>query len=240
MYKFKYLGAALLTMLTCVNLTSCSDDNDDNKTPGIVKPGETRKLKTIYYKNGNSDEQRYQFNNPVWNGNRLISFCDSNDEEDRMFLSELETSITLNGNGYAIDASFGYTFTYNKSGQMTSWKGDPNWGNEYCNIYYTEDGDINRVQGSYSGSKSFEYTNATVTTPIDNKGGIMLMSEWGIMWDFEYYYWFGIYGKATRHLPVRAGQATYDWTLDNQGYPTTCVVKGLDYTGERTYHFEWE
>ena len=82
-------------------------------------------------------------------------------------------------------------------------------------------------------------TNNKVNAPIENKGGIMLLSEWGIMWDYEYYYWFGIYGKSTKHLPVKVGNNTFDWTLDKQGYPTKCVFHRADGM-QAIYTFEWE
>lgn len=68
----------------------------------------------------------------------------------------------------------------------------------------------------------------------------MLMSEWGIMEDWEYFYWFGIYGKSTKHLPVKVGDNTFDWTLDSQGYPISCKVYDAEYDESFTYHFGWE
>lgn len=249
-----------MAMLACVNLTSCSDDDDDdNKKPGIVEPGGSRKLKAVY--SGYFDDiYFYYYYNPKWEGNTLISYsdgdCDDNGhiEESKMTITYLDKNmasildgdnnepviLTLNDQGYAIEAKYAsnesaYHFTYNKSGQMTSWYAGKA---QYCNIYYTKDGDINTIESS-DGKSSFEYTNATVTTPIDNKGGIMLLSDWNIMWDYEYYYWFGIYGKSTKHLPVKAGDVTFNWTLDSKGYPTKCEVKDNSYS-DYTLYFEWE
>lgn len=263
MNKLKYLGVAFMAMLACVNLTSCSDDDEDNPGPGVVEPGTGRKLKAIYYERESAygGGVEYEFGNPQWNGDRLISFCDGNEqpeEDERMSITYLDGNkaeirinpydhepaiVTLNEQGYAQSIDFGYssiyTFIYNDNGQLISWRGSEG-DNEYCNIHYTSDGDISRIDGSYSGDNTVAYTNSTVTTPIENKGGIMLMAEWGIMWDYEYFYWFGIYGAATKHLPVQVGNVTCDWTLDNQGYPTVCEITGLDYADKLTYHFEWE
>lgn len=243
-----------MAMLACVNLTSCSDDDDDdNKKPGIVEPGNGRKLKALYSEYDGSGDRWYEFGNAKWDGNTLVSFCDGDnqpEESNRMTITYLDgnkasiingsdddepTIITLNQQGYATYA-FNYKFTYNENGQMKSWASSEY--DEYCNIYYTKDGDINTIESS-DGTSSFEYTNATVTTPIDNKGGIMLLSDWNIMWDYEYYYWFGIYGKSTKHLPVKVGDVTFNWTLDSKGYPTKCEVKDNSYS-DYTLYFEWE
>lgn len=120
---------------------------------------------------------------------------------------------------------------------MTHWYGD---NNEFCALTYDSNGDIIKQESSYDYSNGYKYTytNDQVKTPIENKGGIMLLSDWGIMWDYEYYYWFGIYGKSTKHLPVQVGPNTYDWTLDEQGYPIKCIEKRSDQV--IIYEFEWE
>lgn len=131
--------------------------------------------------------------------------------------------------------------SYNENGQMTHWEcQDPDYPNynECCNIFYDGNGDITRIYPSYGDNKTFVYVNDSVTSPIENKGGIMLLSDWNIMGDWEYYYWFGIYGKATKHLPVKVGDDTYNWTLDKKGYPTSCKVETDEYVW--TYCFEWE
>ena len=250
MKKLKIFGMAMLAMFACVNFTACSDDDDDNGGGGGAAAG-GRKLKTMY-RESHGGSKYYEFADAKWNGNKLISFTDGDDtpdEENRMtitysdgnkaFIGDYE--LTLNAKGYAETADFDgyeYSFSYNQAGQMIRWEsGD---GDEYCTISYNSDGDIINASSSYEGSKSFTYTNAEVTSPIANKGGIMMLGDWGIMWDWEYYYWFGIYGAATKHLPVRVGDATFSWTLDSQGYPTQCVVDDPESEGIATYHFEWE
>lgn len=249
MKQIKILGMAMLAMLACVNFTACSDDDDDNGGGGGAAAG-GRKLKTMYREG--SGYKYYEFADAKWNGNTLVSFTDGDnapDEENRMTITYSDGKkafigdhmIMLNGNGYAETADFygnEYVFSYNKAGQMVNWQcGD---GEGYCTISYNGDGDIVNINSSYEGSKSFAYTNAEVTSPIANKGGIMLLSDWGIMWDWEYYYWFGIYGTATKHLPVSVGNTTFSWTLDSQGYPTKCVVDDHESDGMVTYHFDWE
>ena len=253
MKKLKIFGMAMLAMFACVNFTACSDDDDEGGGGGGAAAG-GRKLKTMYRESG-SGYKSYEFADAKWSGNKLASFTrgdEAPEEELRMTITyadggkafitrtEYDCEVTLNAKGYAETANFGgseYVFSYNQAGQMTRWESD---GGEYCTISYNSDGDIVNASSSYEGSKSFTYTNTEVTSPIENKGGIMLMGDWGIMWDWEYYYWFGIYGAATKHLPVRVGDATFSWTLDSQGYPTQCVVNDPEGDGVDTYHFEWE
>lgn len=250
MKKFRFLGICLLAMTACVNFSSCSDDDDDRKgsTPSI---NQGRRLKAIYT---DGNYPYYYFANAQWDGNKIISFMDGedlSDESNRMSITYSgesayinEYTIKLNDKGFATQANFGgdeHQYSYNENGQMIRWElKDPDYPNysECCNIFYDGNGDITRIYNTYDENKTFVYVNDTVTSPIENKGGIMLLSDWGIMLDWEYYYWFGIYGKATKHLPVKVGDNTYNWTLDKKGYPTSCKVK-RDYH-EWTYCFEWE
>ena len=250
MKKFRFLGICLLAMTACVNFSSCSDDDDDRQgsTPSI---NQGRRLKAIYT---NPSYPYYYFANAQWDGNKIISFMDGedlSDESNRISITYSGESayinrytLELNDKGFATKAYFSgyeYLFSYNENGQMTHWEcQDPDYPNynECCNIFYDGNGDITRIYPSYGDNKTFVYVNDSVTSPIENKGGIMLLSDWNIMGDWEYYYWFGIYGKATKHLPVKVGDYTYNWTLDNKGYPTSCKVDGYYY--ERTYRFEWE
>lgn len=253
MKKFKFLCLALIAVFTCVGFTSCSDDDDDDAGSGPVEPNRERKLKTMYYVDNESGFVYYGFSNPQWSGDKLIAFCDGDYRPDnkrtisysdgnKAFVGG-DIEMTLNEKGYALYADYhGWSFAYNENGQLVNWHDDDDY--EFCTLTYNADGDIINAESSLYGSKMFEYTNGTVTSPIENKGGIMMMNNWRIMWDFEYYYWFGIYGKATRHLPVKVGNDTYDWTLDGQGYPAKCVVtyaEDADYSeGSDTYYFEWE
>lgn len=250
MKKFRFLGICLLAMTACVNFSSCSDDDDDRQgsTPSI---NQGRRLKAIYT---DGNYPYYYFANAQWDGNKIISFMDGedlSDESNRMSITYSgesayinEYTIKLNDKGFATQANFGgdeHQYSYNENGQMIRWElKDPDYPNysECCNIFYDGNGDITRIYNTYDENKTFVYVNDTVTSPIENKGGIMLLSDWGIMLDWEYYYWFGIYGKATKHLPVKVGDDTYNWTLDKKGYPTSCKVK-RDYH-EWTYCFEWE
>ncbi len=240
-----------LAMLALVNFTACSDDEEESGSSGGTINGD-RNLKTVYADYGGGDKW-YDFSGAVWDGGKVTSFCQgetANDVENRMSITYSSNKayisdggdnhkITLNGNGYAEEADFygeTYSYTYNADGQMTSWRGDEG----FCTISYNSDGDILSVNSDYYDGVLFDYTNADVTKPIDNKGGVMLMSEWGIMEDWEYFYWFGIYGKSTKHLPVKVGDNTFDWTLDSQGYPISCKVYDAEYDESFTYHFEWE
>lgn len=258
MKVFKSISAIFFAIMLCTNFMSCNknDENADDTESGIAIPGVNRKLKTIKttYNNGNV---YFDFSNPIWYKGKLQSFIYGeypDNEKDRMsieYLSDNEASIyrlgngepeiiKLNNAGFATKA-FGYYIRYNQNGQITSLENAEY--NDYCALTYDSNGDIIKHEASYSDDddfvKIYYYTNNKVNAPIENKGGIMLLSEWGIMWDYEYYYWFGIYGKSTKHLPVKVGNNTFDWTLDKQGYPTKCVFHRADGM-QAIYTFEWE
>ena len=88
---------------------------------------------------------------------------------------------------------------------------------------------------------SFSYTSDEVTTPIENRSGIMLYD--GIfevdLDQMSVLYFAGLLGKATKHLPVREydqdADETYrfEWNINNAGLPEWVSVDGY-----REY-FEW-
>lgn len=256
MKKVKFITMAIFALFLFVNFSSCSSD-DENSENGVVKPSTNRKIKSIKSTYPLYDGSvYYDVLNPTWDGNTMTSFISGNGEEpierDRMTIEYGDDNealifdggdpdrIILDENGYAKTAFFGsyrYYIFYNSNGQMRQWYND---NDEYCVLTYDNNGDIIQQETSdnmYNGYKYF-YTNDKVKTPIENKGGIMLLDSWGIMWDWEYYYWFGIYGKSTKHLPVQVGDSTFDWTLDEQGYPIKCIEKNN--FQEIIYDFEWE
>lgn len=69
---------------------------------------------------------------------------------------------------------------------------------------------------------TIKYTDATVTTPIVNKGCIMMFDEcFGIdMDELQIAYYAGLLGKATKNLPVANDDNTFTWTLNSNGLPT--------------------
>lgn len=138
-----------------------------------------------------------------------------------------------------------WDFTYNSDGQLLTMLRIEG-GKETTTIKY-QDGDIVETK-TVSASEPEEsslykvyYTSNTISTPIINKGCIMLFDETlGIdMDEMRYAYYAGLLGKATKHLPVRLVSEKYqdtslfEWTLNAAGYPT------LFSAGVEKYPFTW-
>ena len=96
------------------------------------------------------------------------------------------------------------------------------------------------------------YTTDENTTPIENKGCLMMFDELldVDMDEMIYAYYGGMLGTATKHLPLRKHApysfgsdgfkfSDYDfkWTLNSNGYPTEMVTK--DHWDEDKYTFTW-
>ena len=100
------------------------------------------------------------------------------------------------------------------------------------------------------------YTTDEITTPIENKGCLMLFDELlDVDMDEMIYAYYGgmLLGTATKHLPLRMHApyahdsqgfyfSDYDfkWTLNSNGYPTELIVKRPgEGTWEDRYSFAW-
>ena len=146
-----------------------------------------------------------------------------------------------------------WDFEYNAAGQLSKMKrseGD----NEVTVITYNGDGDIVKVSVTDDEStKPFESAISYGTTPIVNKGGIMLfdqcfnvdMDEMSVM------YFAGLLGKGTRHLPTECNELegeyssryTFTWDLNADGLPVKLTEKEY-YAGStegytQTMTFRW-
>lgn len=141
-----------------------------------------------------------------------------------------------------------YDFTYNNDGQLltmsTSYDNDDDVGGK-TNIIYNN-GDIIAISRERKNGREKEmcsrayYTSPSVSSPIPNKGCIMV---YGIIINIPldvmgYAYYAGLLGKANKNLPVRVvnyGDDTDDitWTLNSAGYPISFN------DGRETYFFEW-
>lgn len=109
-----------------------------------------------------------------------------------------------------------YTYSY-------SWKG----GNIVsCQV---KDGGIHNGAAMELGvyDYQYEYTNETVTTPIENKTGMVFLFD-NVM-DFSY-----VFGKKCKNLPVAVNNQKIEWTLDEEGYPVKVV------TNKATATFMWK
>ena len=121
------------------------------------------------------------------------------------------------------------------------------------------DGDITNVKRYDSDDNSryeysISYTSDTQTTPVANKGNVMLFDEsLGIDIDeMAPLYYAGLLGNGTRHLPMMMTEVeeegssyiyTYFWTLNASGFPTKFVSKYTsdDYTYESdVVEFSWK
>lgn len=126
-------------------------------------------------------------------------------------------------------------FGYNADGQLNYMKRTEG-GNEETFITYSN-GDITHVRQTSDDAdeghweQDILYTSGAVSTPVRNKGNIMLFDDaFGIDLDeMEYAYYAGFLGKATRHLPMGRNNGTadyYDWSFNSEGYPTSVVIDG--------------
>ena len=99
---------------------------------------------------------------------------------------------------------------------------------------------------------TIQYTTDKVTTPIENKGCLMMFDELldVDMDEMIYAYYAGMLGTATKHLPVRQhsaysydpntgefkfSDADFEWELNSDGYPTTLI----DTHWQDKYYFTW-
>lgn len=126
-------------------------------------------------------------------------------------------------------------FTYNNLGQMIEMKrseGD----NEVTTITYNADGDITHVSVSddidgVNDNTTIAYTDATHSTPILNKSGIMLY-DYSLRIDMDEMapaYFAGLLGKGTAHLPLSAVEKSKDTSYNGEATIATT-----------NYTFTWE
>ena len=169
--------------------------------------------------------------------------------------------VSLNESGFARyvfqdygDGDFDeWWFEYNQNGQLSSMKrseGD----NEVTTITYDNSGDITKVSVSddegLDQTTTISYTSSTVTSPIINKGAIMLFDDlFDIdMDEFGPAYYAGLLGKATTHLPVASSSVEYDdytsnytfkWTINDNGFPASLVISYGEDSYEQPIFFNW-
>lgn len=260
MEKLRTILYAVMALVLSVGFVSCSDD--DEPADGASNVG--RKLISIY----EPKYGEYEYLDPVWENGKLVSYIDGIDEADRMSIVYLDNNkasvkgsadgkpwiITLDANGHMTEG-LNMEITYNSDGQMVGYTSD------YCTMQMDySGGDAIKYEKNYTnyynvwtGSQSvqFVYTNSEISTPIENKGGILMITDLNIIEDLEYFCWFGIFGKASKHLPVEVIWESdpgsnpysspkrevyeYEWVLDEQGYPVKCIKNG-----DVIYEYEWE
>ena len=143
------------------------------------------------------------------------------------------------------DGTDTWDFEYTEDGLMNYMKRSEG-GNEVTRVTY-QNGDaikmtmVSEDDPDDSQEADIYYTSDKVTTPIENKGCLMLFDN-ALRVDLdemEYAYYAGLLGKATKHLPVKNSDYTLNWTLNDKGYPTQLVIPEGMPAWEYTYTFEW-
>lgn len=175
---------------------------------------------------------------------RMTVYDTSYPEEGKLYLD-----MTIGGNGFVESCKESYekdndvdiwSFGYNKDGQLNYMKRSEN-GNRVTTLTYIN-GDVTEVKAT-SDSDSYGGTLEYGENPKDNKGNIMMFDVvLGVdMDEMGYAYVAGLLGKATKHLPVKftdSGEGgsvyTYEWTLDDNGYPKSAKLDG------DIYNFTWQ
>lgn len=223
------------------------------------------KVSKIVEDAGTSYETTYTFN---YNGSQARAIPSSYDMTITVTEKDGDDNwvfyVSLNESGFARYAYQDYGdgdfdewwFEYNQNGQLSRLKrseGD----NEVTTITYDNSGDITKVSVSdddgLDQTTAISYTNSTVTSPIANKGSIMLFDElFDIdMDEFGPAYYASLLGKATTHLPVAssnveygysdnyASDYTFKWTINDNGFPASLVIGYGDCYYEQPIFFNW-
>ena len=163
---------------------------------------------------------------------------------------------TEDGEEPAVDE---WWFKYNELGQMIEMKrseGD----NEVTTITYNAEGDITtvKVKDDVDGEKettTILYTDATHSSPIVNKSGVMLY-DYSLRIDMDEMapaYFAGLLGKGTVHLPLSAksiystaddsstSDYTFSWELNSSDLPIKFTSVQKYEWGEETdvIDFKW-
>lgn len=144
-----------------------------------------------------------------------------------------------------------WRFNYNSEGNLIGMIRSEG-GNETTTITY-QDGDIVSTKtvsemDRETSEYTVAYTSQEVTTPLANKGCVMLFDDtFGVdMDEMQYAYYAGMLGKPTKHLPVMLTEkdrpqdevSTMTWTLNADGLPTLLTIKEpWDY--EERVPFQW-
>lgn len=130
------------------------------------------------------------------------------------------------------DTAEEWWFKYNANGQLIEMKRTEG-NNEVTTMEYDSNGDIVKVTCKDDDGDDSEctilYTDATHSSPIANKSGIMLY-DYSLRVDMDEMapaYFAGLLGKGTTNLPLSAKEVqddtteyTFTWTLNSNQMPT--------------------
>lgn len=164
---------------------------------------------------------------------------DEEDEEYKLYLNQDgfidrgEVKVT-GGGRESIDS---IQMSYDESGHLIRAimeSGEKTWNWKYINGDIVE---VTRLDRDPDGIDlrrwSIDYTSASVSTPIENKGHLMFYDH-VIPADFDhlsYAYYAGLLGRATRHLPIHSkefdddGLEQYSWILNADNLPTSLTTR---------------
>lgn len=249
----------MFSSLSCVNFVACSDDNEEETpaNPVVANPSnvfinglpkEAEGLIFVYNTDGlltNISEKE---------GSDRVSFDYSTLDQSKIQMVRHSTygtyilDMTIGENGFITnctetgpDGSDTWNFGYTTSGHLNYMKRSEG-GDEVTNITYDAEGNITHVTMQSDDEQmdcEISYTSGEITTPIENKGCIMLFdTTFDIdMDEMRYAYYAGLLGKATKHLPVsnskNGHEDFFNWSLNANGFPTSLSA------GYETIEFEW-
>ena len=142
-----------------------------------------------------------------------------------------------------------WNFEYNSDGQLIKAVQSKDGVKTSSTIAYNDGDAVETVTMSEKDGKETDhyriyYTSKKVTLPIENRGCIMSFDV-ALGLDLDHLhgaYYAGMLGKATKHLPIYNmdkdnDKTTFDWTFNNNGFPTKIVVK--DDEGREESNFVW-
>lgn len=130
-----------------------------------------------------------------------------------------------------------WNFEYNSDGQLIKAVESKDGVKTSSTIAYNDGDAVETVTMSEKDGKETDhyriyYTSKKVTLPIENRGCIMSFDvALGVDLDHLHgAYYAGMLGKATKHLPIYNmdkdnDKTTFDWILNDNGFPTKIVVK---------------
>lgn len=142
-----------------------------------------------------------------------------------------------------------WNFEYNSDGQLIKAVQSKDGVKTSSTIAYNDGDAVETVTMSEKDDKETDhyriyYTSKKVTSPIENRGCIMSFDiALGLDLDhLQIAYYAGMLGKATKHLPIYNmdkdnDKTTFDWTFNDNGFPTKIVVK--DDEGREESNFVW-
>lgn len=140
-----------------------------------------------------------------------------------------------------------WNFDYNSDGQLIKAVQSKDGVKTSSTIAYNDGDAVETVTMSEKDGKETDhyriyYTSKKVTSPIENRGCIMSFDvALGLDLDhLQIAYYAGMLGKAAKHLPIYNmdkdnDKTTFDWTFNNNGFPTKIVVKSDDEREESNF-----